>query len=368
MTPRNTCIDQIKAVACLLIVLHHLAFYGPMSNVVEPYIPELMSWLEEYARMAVQVFLVLGGYLAASTLAPQGVGRHGQFWPVLGKRYVRLCIPYCAALAFALVVNGTVQSLGFHHDSVSATPTLDSLVAHVLLLHSLGEWEAITAGIWYVAIDFQLYALCLLWFWLCRQRAVAPWITQAGLALATALSLWVWNLNTDLDIWALYFLGAYGMGCMAWWAVHSERRAQRSLWVLAITVLGISALLLEWRTRIAVALVMALVLAIGGNVRWPQRLRAWDFRPLSWIGERSYSIFLIHFPVSLLVNAEVTRSWPDSVTANAVGMVVAVVLSIKAGAVLYVWTERTSITWQRLRQWQLGALGTGLFATLTNLF
>lgn len=368
MNPRNTCLDQIKAIACLLIVVHHLAFYGPMSDVVQPHIPGLTFWFEEYARMAVQVFLVLGGYLAACALAPQGMGKHAQFWPVLGKRYVRLCIPYCAALAFALVVNSTVQSLGFNHDSVSATPTLDSLVAHVLLLHSLGDWESISAGIWYVAIDFQLYALCLLWFWLCRQRSARPWIAQAGLAMATGLSLWIWNLNTDLDIWALYFLGAYGLGAMAWWATHSESRAQRTLWVLVIALWGISALLLEWRTRIAVATVTALVLAIGGNVRWPLALSTWDFRPLAWIGQRSYSIFLIHFPMSLLVNAEVTRNWPDSVTANALGMVVAVALSIKAGAVMYEWTERASSSWQRLRQWQLGALGTGLFASLTNFF
>lgn len=368
MTPRNTCIDQIKAVACLLIVLHHLAFYGPMSSVVQPHIPGAMFWLEEYARMAVQVFLVLGGYLAARALAPQGLGRLAHFWPALGQRYVRLCIPYCAALAFAMVVNSTVQSLGFHHESVSATPTFDSLVAHVLLLHSLGNWESISAGIWYVAIDFQLYALCLLWFWLCRQRSANAWVAQAGLALATALSLWVWNLDTALDIWALYFLGAYGMGTMAWWATHSGNRAQRTLWVLVIALCGLAALLLEWRTRIAVALAMALLLAIGGNVRWPQALHGWDCRPLSWVGERSYSIFLIHFPMSLLVNAEVTRNWPHSVTANALGMAVAVLLSIKAGAVMYEWTERTSTTWQRLRQWQLGALGTGVFAALTNFF
>ena len=368
MNQRNTCLDQIKAVACLLIVVHHLAFYGPMGYVVQPLIPGVMFWFEEYARMAVQVFLVLGGYLAAAALAPQGAGRHAQCWPVLGKRYVRLCTPYCAALAFALLVNSTVQTLGFQHDSVSATPSVESLLAHVLLLHNLGHWQSISAGIWYVAIDFQLYALCLIWFWLCRRRGVSPWMAQAGLAIATALSLWVWNLQSDLDIWAVYFLGAYGLGSMAWWATHSETRTQRTLWVLVMSVLGASALMLEWRTRIAVAVATALVMAIGGNLRWPPAFRTWDFRPLSWIGERSYSIFLIHFPVCLLVNAEVTRNWPDSMLANSLGMGLAVVLSVMTGAVLFEWTERTSITWQRLSHWQLGALSTGLLATLSHIF
>lgn len=367
MTARNTAIDQIKAVACLLIICHHLAFYGPMADVLRPWAPGVLFWFEEHARMAVQVFLVLGGYLAAAALAPQGTGRPTQLWPLLGKRYVRLCMPYCAALACAIVVNDTVRNLGFVHDSVSATPSLDSLLAHVLLLHSWGDWESLSAGIWYVAIDFQLYALCLLWFWLCRRYTAPRWVGQAGWALGTALSLCLWNLNSALDVWALYFLGAYGLGTLAWWATHSAQHAERLLWAVLIALLGALALWLEWRTRIAVAAATALALALAGNLRWPATLRTLEWRPLSWVGERSYSIFLIHFPMSLLVSAEISRQWPGSVAANSLGLLMAVALSLATGSVMYEWTERSHISWQRLRHWQLGAMGAGLLATLSQL-
>ena len=71
---RNHTLDHIKAIACLTIVCHHLAFYGPMTDVLRPVLPALLQWLDVYGRMAVQVFLVLGGYLAAAALAPQGQG------------------------------------------------------------------------------------------------------------------------------------------------------------------------------------------------------------------------------------------------------------------------------------------------------
>lgn len=339
-----------------------------MAMVVQPVMPGVMAWFAEYARMAVQVFLVLGGYLAAAALAPQGVATQAQVWPALGKRYVRLCVPYCAALAFVLVVNDTVRSLGFDHASVSATPTFTSLVAHVLMLHSLGDWESLSAGLWYVAMDFQLYALCLLWFALCRRYRAPRWMGQLGLAAGTALSLCLWNRNSDLDIWALYFLGAYGLGTMAWWAVHSTHRAERWLWGVTMAALAVVALLLEWRTRIAVAAVTALALTMAGNLAWPQWLRTLQWRPLSWVGERAYSVFLIHFPISLLVSAEVTRQWPTSMMANALGMLMSVALSLTAAAVMYEWTERPRLSWQRLRHWQLGALGSGLLATLAQIF
>ena len=62
-------VDALKAVASQFIVLHHLAFYGPMSDVANDLAPALFSWLSQNARLAVQVFLVIGGFLAA-----QGAG------------------------------------------------------------------------------------------------------------------------------------------------------------------------------------------------------------------------------------------------------------------------------------------------------
>lgn len=360
MTSRNTALDHVKAVACLVIVCHHLAFYGPMSDVLRPLWPGLLGWLDEYGRMAVQLFLVLGGYWAAAALAPQGQARHANIGPVLGKRFVRLCLPYSAALACAIVVNEVVNSWGFDHASVSATPTWDSVLAHLLLVQSLGDWEALSAGVWYVAIDFQLYALCLVWLWCSRRLPRWPALGQTGLVLATAASLWVWNLDSSLDVWALYFLGAYGLGMMAWWATHTPHPWQRWGWVALMLLLTGSALLLEWRTRIAIAGVTALALVLQGlwlpAGRWPQ----WPL--LTWMGQRSYAIFLIHFPTSLLVNALVTLHWPQSVTANALGMLAAVLLSVVAGAQLFRWTEQATPTWQLWRNWQLGVLATGWVA------
>ena len=80
---RSALIDCTKGLACAAIVWHHLAFYGPMSEVAHPAMPDVLDWLYEYARMAVQIFLVLGGYLAAASLAPAGHAKLGAPWPSL---------------------------------------------------------------------------------------------------------------------------------------------------------------------------------------------------------------------------------------------------------------------------------------------
>src|SRR5688572_14645456 len=97
-------IDALKALGCVLIVWHHLAFYGPMSDVVHTAAPGLMNWLYDYGRMAVQIFLVVGGFLAAASLAPQGRSVVREPLQLILRRYRRLALPLMVAVAITVVV------------------------------------------------------------------------------------------------------------------------------------------------------------------------------------------------------------------------------------------------------------------------
>lgn len=267
--PRSPLIDTLKGLACATIVWHHLAFYGPMSDVAMAWFPGVLAWLYEYGRMAVQVFLVLGGYLAMASLAPQGLARFDSAPLQVARRYVRLAIPYAVALLVAVLVAALVRPW-FAHPSVPAEPSLPQLLANALLLQDIVGEEALSAGVWYVAIDFQLFALLVLL--LAGVRALpglAPGqrvlLVRVLVVAGTAASLLVFNRHSGLDMWALYFMGAYGLGVMAFWAVRSSRPA---LWLGGMAVLGALALALDFRARILVALVSALGLA------WPGRCGA----------------------------------------------------------------------------------------------
>ena len=126
-------VDALKGIACTLIVWHHLAFYGPMSDVVHAFAPGLTGWLYDYGRMAVQVFLVIGGFLSASSLAPRGTATFTQPGHLLLRRYRRLVQPYLVALAVSVLVAALVRPW-FAHPSVPAAPTLWQVLAHGLLL------------------------------------------------------------------------------------------------------------------------------------------------------------------------------------------------------------------------------------------
>ncbi|XAH22343.1 acyltransferase [Xylophilus sp. GW821-FHT01B05] len=336
---RMPVIDALKAIACVFIIWHHLAFYGPMSDIARPLAPALLDWLAEYARMAVHVFLVVGGFLAAASLAPEGRPRFERPLAQILRRYARLTAPYLAALCVSVLVAALVRP-ALHNPAVPDAPTIEQLLAHGLLVQDLAGEGGLSAGVWYVAIDFQLFALTVLLLALTRplQRRWPRHGTHIGAVLVLViamLSLAIFNRHAEYDDTALYFFGSYGLGMLAWWAGRS-RHPRR--WIVAMLVLGVPALALDWRGRLATALVAALVLA------WAQRselLQRWQAHPaLLRLGRMSYSVFLIHFPVCLLVATWVSRNWPADPAANAWGMLAAFVLSVLAGTALHYGVER----------------------------
>lgn len=379
---RSALIDCTKGLACAAIVWHHLAFYGPMSDVARQVVPGLIDWLYEYARMAVQVFLVLGGFLAAASLAPQGQARFDAPWTRIARRFMRLVVPYAVALVLAIVVQAAVRPW-FEHESLSGEPDLWQLLAHALLLQSILGEESLSAGVWYVAIDFQLFALTTLllagvaWAGAALRRRWGdqmparcwPWpvsVAQVLVVAGVAASLLGFNRDAQWDIWAVYFFGAYGLGMLAYWAVQAPRALGAWSWALLMTALVVAALGLEWRPRIALAGVTALALVAA--MRSPAMAGWKGWAPLNRLGQMSYSVFLVHFAVCVFVNAVVSQAWPQSIAAAMTGMVAAFGLSLAAGHVLYERVERHVPTWQSALRWQAGLVGTGLLTALVAGF
>ncbi len=186
--------------------------------------------------------------------------------------------------------------------------------------------EALSAGVWYVAIDWQLYAAFAAVVWVARAAgARAAWWAGSACAALMLLSLLWWNRRSALDIWALYFFGAYGLGIAAQLVAVRSRRTAGIIALAAVTAL---ALWVEWRSRIAVAGATALLLAVLAARPQPVPLP----RPVAMLARVSYEVFLVHYAVLLAVGAVVHRLAPVSITANVLGLFAVWLLSLGLGA------------------------------------
>jgi len=329
-----------KGLAAQLIVLHHLAFYGPMSDYVRPSAPLLIGWLDAYARFAVQVFLVIAGFLAARSFSGDGrAPETANLRARIARRYLMLAPPFMAAIL--LTVGASAWARGWmSHDSISAAPTLAQLAAHALMLQGVLGYESLSAGAWYIAIDFQLYALFALLAWTCSHvgrnwQAARPWLLPASVSLVVCSSLFWFNRDGRFDVFALYFFGSYGLGALACWAsaAGAAPGGRQRLLALALLAPAAAALALDFRSRIALALLTAAFIAWAAQRPFIRDRAAPAL--LLWLGRISYSVFLVHFGVCLVINAGFSRFAPATAGWQGTGMLVAWAASVLAGACFY---------------------------------
>lgn len=293
---RLPAVDLLKVVAAQCIVLHHFSAYGPLSDALATAVPALISWLYDNARMAVQVFLVIGGFLAARSLAKHPITTLPELARITLQRHLRLALPFAGALIIA-IISAMLARQWMDDPFIPDAPTWRQFISHLFFAQGVLGHEALTAGAWYVAIDFQLFATLAALAWLgTRLHRASSFPFMLLLTILTGLSLFWFNTLPALDNWAPYFFGAYGLGVAAWWASQGEKR-----WFTLISLLAILALALEFRWRLSIALMVAAFLSLMD--RLPTRILHTPFPVIHALGQRAYALFLVHFPVLMLVNA-----------------------------------------------------------------
>ena len=306
-----------------------MAFYGPMSDVAAPLLAPLNAWLFEYGRMAVYLFLAIGGYLAASkwsipnTFVKCSVTEH------ISHKFWRLALPYYGAIILVIFCN-ELASRWMQHDSISGRPTAWQLASHLLFLQDILHYESLSAGFWYVAIDFQLFIVSALVIFLIEKLAPASWSfkTTRYLALvfiiATSVaSLTLYSQVHALDIYFIYYFAAYGIGMIAAYANQLQRSAAYLTMLLISLAYGLF-LYQEPNLRLSLAWMCACALFLSTDLK----LAMPAVTVLRALGQRSYSVFLVHFPISLVVNAFWMKFLPREPGIHALGMVCAVLLSV----------------------------------------
>jgi len=201
--PRLPFIVALRAVASIIILWHHFALYPPLSDWASPLAGHVLDWFEVNAR-ATQVFFVVGGYVMARSLS-----RHSwnlrQVGSFVAQRYCRLGLPYLAIVL--LIIPIYLLARGSLPEAVLGTPaSLPQLLAHLFFLQDVLEYEQLTAGLWFVCINFQLGLIYVALLWLRdalaagRDRPVLDVVGWLGWLLSL-FSLFYFNLNDTLDEW-----------------------------------------------------------------------------------------------------------------------------------------------------------------------
>jgi peptidoglycan/LPS O-acetylase OafA/YrhL len=363
---RNDVIDGLKVLAAQVIILHHCMSYGELAAAAKELFPIFSVLVFDYGRYAVQIFLVMAGYLAAQSFenmmavqTPSSKNGVGAVVQLALRRYLRLVGPYLVAMLVTIACAALARQWSVAQ-YIGSPETLQQVLAHLFLLQGLLGYDSISAGVWYVAIDWQLYTVLALLYAIIPQQTIRIGIITV-LCLA---SLLYFNRHADYENTFIYFIGSYGLGVVAYWAsglsavksMAHQTMAKKILIAIAVIVI-ISAMHSIWlRNYLALAIAFLLVYAghvpnavnqVGSALQdQPHRARTFWANVLQWASARAYCAFLIHFAFILLANTTLIALGVQSpaVAVAAIGLVS--VLSWIAANYLYRWVELPVSRWR----------------------
>lgn len=330
-------LDGLRAVACLLVLSTHAfssTVVGTMRAHGFEYLATLVGWV---GQSGVELFFVLSGVVLLRPYV-RGV-RPFQLASYLRRRAQRLLPPYLVVLLATvplLVIAGLVPT--WYSREILPPFRLGDVFAQLAIVN-FGS-VTYSASWWSLQVEIVFYALVPLLAWtLARWRL--NWLTAALIWIVLAIVAQLERsqvqaarsaeLPGTLAFFVMYAPCFFVGTCLA--QLDLPRRAGYALlaigacWVL---VVPLALQYTQFPTAYALVYAGVLVLVLQPGA-WLGRMLS---RPLMvWLGERSYSLFLIHFTTFYATNYVVSlvcpsRSWVYGAVTRALGVPLAFLLAM----------------------------------------
>jgi peptidoglycan/LPS O-acetylase OafA/YrhL len=372
-------LDGLRAIAVAGVFLYH----------------SRIDWLPG-GFLGVDLFFVLSGYLITSLLLVEWEARNRidlrRFWL---RRARRLLPALVVVVLAALVLSAVFARDDLAHTRGDAVSSLlyytnwHEIIANHSYFNLMGQ-PSLLQHLWSLAVEEQFYViwpLLLVPGLVLLGRKRLPFLVVAGIAGSAAL-MWllykpadptrVWN-GTDTRAFLL-LMGI--LLALVWPYVERMRRSLPLLELFGVAALVATVLLFRqmhdydpmlWQGGdLAASFCFMVLIAAVAHPRTGLG-EALGVAPLRWIGERSYGIYLWHWPVIELMRPGVDISWtgPGVVVAQAAIVLSAAELSyryveqpIRTGSLQRRLAQRP----RRLRLELVGAAGMGLAAAFAVLF
>src|SRR5262245_9633711 len=371
-------LDGLRALAVIAVFAYHAR----------------IDWLPG-GFLGVDLFFVLSGYLITSLLLVEWEARNRidlrRFW----LRRARRLLPALVVVVLAsLVLSAIFARQDLSHtrsDVISSLFYFENwhlIAANSSYFNLMGN-PSLLNHLWSLAVEEQFYIVWPLLLVPCLVlvgRKRLPMIVIAGIAASAALMWILYNPNGDpsrvyygTDTRAFLLLMGI-LVALVWPWIMRLRQAVPLLELLGIAALVGSVLLFRQMQDfdptlyrggdLAAAFCFAVLVAAVAHPKTGIG-NAFGVAPLRWIGERSYGIYLWHWPIIVLVAGVNARPSPGIVVAEAALVLAAATLSfrfieepIRSGRL----QRRLAQHPRRYRLEVIGASAVGLVAAFAVLF
>ncbi len=303
----------------LVVVLHGGAAMWPGGR----------TWLAQGGALGVHVFFVLSGFLITSLLLAEHERSGAIDLAAFASRRTRRLVPVLVALVGVLALGSFGPEIQARHVGTTAFHVLSFTSNWWYSGHPLplGDWlvgEGTLIGYalhtWSVALEVQFYLVWAISLWAAtragwshRRLFVVTAAVVLGLAVARALAYATgWSAH-ELYLMTWSRLDAPLVGSLAGIAWSAGWLRRRPSWLVPVGAAGLVAVLYfalatQWDldalplglyTGLAVATAATILAVVSSPTSWLARGLAW--RPLVGLGLVSYSLYVWHYPIFIVL-------------------------------------------------------------------
>jgi peptidoglycan/LPS O-acetylase OafA/YrhL len=296
-------LDGIRGFAALYVVFHHI-WLTTYPGFPQDTGPSWASWMM-WGQLAVAIFIVVSGFSLA--LAPMRTGNtlSRGFKTYIRRRAFRIIPPYWVAL----VISCAVIAL-FTGSHTGQTVDAKALLVHTLLIQDVIDSAKPNGAFWSIAIEWQVYFLfpVLLLIWRKAGGAAMVGATTLVVVLTYLLGSEVGAASKLLNL-TPQFLALFAFGVAAAHVTVARGRIARLPWTkIGVALVALSVFVLLWwgpelvEARYFWVDMLAGTAAASLFAGWSQRPQGRTARFFGssiprWLGQSSYSLYLVHLPI-----------------------------------------------------------------------
>jgi peptidoglycan/LPS O-acetylase OafA/YrhL len=335
--------DGLRGIASFWVVLFHMGA-GHHITALKMIMPLWVSIaMFDWGYLGVPIFFVLSGFVMAYTVRQIKINGSLGIKFVL-RRLIRLSPPYYFAIAFAIGMGFLkAYALGVAQPHVG----LSDIVAHLLYLQEMLSKSEINSVFWTLGIEVQFYFAFAILLVISDSSILQSIHSQARIYLIGFVSLLslLWPAHiTQYQLWHADFLGfwhSFLAGVLVCWGWIEGGKVRQFAIVYCATMLLIGIGFPSGFT-ITAAITGSLLLAAG----LMGTMGTW----LSWswiqaIGLISYSLYLLHNPLTGATFSIVGKVLPFGYWTESVGIICSIVICLGASWIAFMLIERPSIAW-----------------------
>lgn len=302
-------IEVLRAVAILFTLYQHFSIFAPTQDWS---VPHFAFW------SGVDLFLVISGFVISQGLLKTGMDLatlvnfwKRRAWRILPSAWLWLVITVAMVGIFSSSIGSVIPTL---RDALSAFFFVANINLH---LCGIGQYACGEAPqYWSLSLEEQFYFILPIILFLPRK-----WVVGILVAIVCAQLLWLRTPGFSIENMVKSDALALGV-LLAMFAKTSmfgrvEPTVLRLRWLKPVVFVSLI-LALAWlasqpfaRSLSAVTITAAALVWIASYDRSYLMGRGWLKSVLVLIGSRSYSLYIVHIPVFLLVR-EVFSPFPDA--------------------------------------------------------